>query len=160
MGRGFKFKLEGPLKLRKFNEEKRKIELGEINQEIHIVKEKIEELKNHIEEAYNSRENSLQAASSGFFVKFFPYYVETKYQEIKNQKMRLEALEKKYQKKMKEVEMAINSTKVVENLKEKKLLEYKKNLEKKDQDEIEESSMMRFHLFQKKGVIRGKGERG
>jgi flagellar FliJ protein len=143
MAKKFKFKLEGLLKLRHFKEEQLKVELGKINQEILGVKKKIDDLKVHIDETYRSQEKSFAGGTDGQFAKFFPYYIQAKREDIKNQENLLYSLEKRYQRKLSEVSKAMGESKVIHQMKDKDKETWKKATEKKEQGEIDELLSMR-----------------
>ncbi len=139
----FKFKLDGLLKVREFNEKKIKIELGEILREISAVEEKIAAANKAIEETYEAQETFMRDSSSGQMLQFFPLFIQGKKEEIKNRENLLWSLKKKYDKKIAELAQARGEVKVMENFKEKKKDEWTKEKNKKEQEAIEEILMMR-----------------
>lgn len=143
MAKRFKFKLEGLMKIRKFKEEQLKVELGKINQEIMVVKNRIAELQTHIKDAYTSQEATLKSQADGQLARFFPYFIQAKREDIKNQENLLYSLEKKYQKKLQEVSKAMGETKIIDGMKEDQKDKWKKENEKKEQENIDEVLSMR-----------------
>jgi len=143
MQKKFKFKLDGLLKVREFNEKKIKIELGEILKEISAVEEKIAVANKAIDEAYKSQEDLMKDPTAGQMVQFYPYFIQGKKEDIKNKENLLWALRKKYDKKIQELAEARGEVKVLENFKDKKKEEWRKDKEKKEQEAIEEILMMR-----------------
>lgn len=143
MAKRFKFKLEGLMKIRKFKEEQLKVELGKINQEIMVVKNRIAELHTHIKDAYTSQEATLKSQADGQLARFFPYFIQAKREDIKNQENLLYSLEKKYQKKLQEVSKAMGETKIIDGMKEDQKDKWKKENEKKEQENIDEVLSMR-----------------
>ena len=143
MGKKFQFKLEGLLKLRKFNEQKIKVELGEIVKEISAVENKIRELKSHIEETYESQDQVMKDSVNGQLARFFPYYIQAKREDIKNQENLLFSLKKRYEAKVKEMGKAMGEVKVIENFKDKELTEFKSEQNKKLEAELEENMLIR-----------------
>jgi flagellar FliJ protein len=143
MAAKFKFKLEGLLKLRHFKEEQLKVELGLINTEIQKTKNRISELQSHVEEAYNSQEASLKGSSDGRLARFFPYFIQAKKEDIKANENLLYSLERKYQQKLKEVSQAMGESKLIHNMKDKAKESWKKEKNKKEQEDIEEILHMR-----------------
>lgn len=143
MAKKFKFKLEGLLKLRHFKEEQLKVELGQINTEIQQTKNRIAELKAHVEEAYNSQEQSLKGRSDGRLARFFPYFIQAKKEDIKANENLLYSLERKYQQKLVEVSKAMGESKLIHNMKDKAKEAWKKDRDKKEQEDIEEILHMR-----------------
>lgn len=139
----FKFKLEGLLKLRRFDEQRVKLEIGQIVSEIQNTKERIAKLKADIEEAYEARDVELRGSVSGQFLQFFPMFVKGKEEDINNNESLLHALERKYQAKLLELNEARGKVKVVENLKEKEFTKFKKEWNKKQEEKIQDILMMR-----------------
>ena len=143
MAKKFKFKLEGLLKLRHFKEEQLKVELGKVNQEILQVKKRINDLKEHIDETYQSQEKVFAIGADGQFAKFFPYYIQAKREDIENQENLLFSLQKRYERKLAEVSKAMGESKVIHQMKDKDKESWKKEVEKKEQSEIDELLSMR-----------------
>ncbi len=143
MAKKFKFKLEGLLKIRKFKEEQLKVELGKINGEVLAVKNRIIQLNEEIREAYLSQEATLQSQADGQLARFFPYFIQAKREDIKNQENLLYSLEKKYQKKLAEVSKAMGESKVIDSMKESDKEKWRKERDKKEMEEIEEVISMR-----------------
>lgn len=139
----FQFKLEALLKLREFNEKRLKVELGEILSEIQATKDRIESIKRDIALSYDTQEEMMTNPSSGQVLQFFPYYIEGRKEEIKARENYLYSLERKYEYTLGELAKARGEVKVIENLKEKKKTEHKKEVEKKLQEDIEEAVMVR-----------------
>ena len=141
--KGFKFKLSGLLKVREFKERSLKVELGGILTQITEAEEEIEKLKMNIEETYEAQEAFLADPAAGDMIKFFPKFIETKNLAIDNQNNLIYALRKKFDQKQSELGKARGEVKVIENLKEKKETEYKKKLDKKYQEGIDELVQIR-----------------
>lgn len=143
MAKKFKFKLDGLLKVRHFKEEQLKVDLGQVNQEIAQVKARIAQLQQEIDDSYIEQEKVLESSSNGQLAKFFPYYIEAKREDIKNNENLLYALEKKFQKKLAEVNKAMGDSKVISDMKDKHKAQWKKDYEKKSQADIDEVLSMR-----------------
>lgn len=141
----FEFKLEALLKLREFNEKRLKIELGEILKQITETKDRIEQIKRDISLSYETQEKMMQNAASAQVLQFFPYYIEGRKEEIKARENFLYSLNRKYDFTLSQLAQARGEVKVIENLKEKKKTEHKKEVEKKLQENIEEAVMVRNH---------------
>lgn len=141
--KGFKFKLNGLLKVREFKERTLKVELGQILKQINGAEEEILKLKKDIQETYEAQETFMADPSAGEMIKFFPKFIETKNSAIDNQENLIYALKKKFDFKQKELATARGEVKVIENLKEKKQTEYKKKLEKKHQENVDELVQIR-----------------
>ncbi len=143
MAQKFKFKLDGLLKVREFKEKKIKIELGEILKEISNVEDQIAAANKAIDETYVAQEELMKDPAAGQMIQFFPYFIQGKKEDIKNKENLLWSLKKKYDKKIAELAEARGEVKVLENFKDKKQVEWKKDKEKKEQEAIEEILMMR-----------------
>ncbi|MCR9205933.1 MAG: flagellar export protein FliJ [Halobacteriovoraceae bacterium] len=151
MASKFKFKLEGLLKLRHFKEEQLKVELGKINSDIQKTKARIIELEDHMKNAYESQEDILSTNTTGQMARFFPYFIQAKREDIKNQENLLYSLERRYQLKLKEVSIAMGEAKVISKMKDKEKDTWKKEKDKKEQAEIEEVISMR-RKFKEEGL--------
>lgn len=151
MASKFKFKLEGLLKLRHFKEEQLKVELGKINTDIQRTKARIVELEEHVKNAYESQEEVLNTNTNGQMARFYPYFIQAKREDIKNQENLLYSLERRYQLKLKEVSIAMGEAKVISKMKDKEKESWKKEKEKKEQAEIEEVISMR-RKFKEEGL--------
>ena len=146
----FKFKLDGLLKVREFKEKRLKVELGEILTEMQAVKDDIKRLNENIHDTYQAQESFLADPSSGDMVKFFPRFIKTKKEDIKNRENLLYALQRKFDEKQVELGTARGEVKVIENLKEKKATEHKKKVEKKFQEDTDELVQIRRLLKETK----------
>lgn len=145
MAQKFKFKLDGLLKVREFNEKRIKVELGQLLKEITEVEDKIKKLHADIEEAYESQERFIETPTLGRMAQFFPQFIRAKKDEIKINENILYSLQRKYQAKVEEMSKAKGEVKVLENFKEKKKVEHQKQVDKKLQEMIEELTMNKKH---------------
>jgi flagellar protein FliJ len=141
----FKFKLDGLLKVREFREKKLKLELGEIMKEINSLKELNKELNNAISEAYRGQEQLLADSTGAKMLEFFPFFIEAKKEHIKNNENLIYSLQRKYEQKVHELTVAMGEVKVIDNLKDKEQTEYKKEADKKYQQDIEDLLHMKRH---------------
>lgn len=141
----FHFKLNGLLKVREFKEKKIKIELGEILKEITNVENDIAKMNKDIDETYKAQEDLMKDPSAGKMIQFFPYFIQGKKEHIKVKENELYALKKKYERKVGELAEARGEVKVLENFKDKKKTEWRKEYDKKIQEDMEEFVMLRQH---------------
>jgi flagellar FliJ protein len=139
----FKFKLDGLLKVREFNEKKIKIELGEILKEIGAANEQIAKMNKDIDDTYKAQEELVATSADGRLLQFFPFYIQGRKEDIKNKENLLWSLQKKYENKVQELAMARGQVKVLENFKDKKKVEWTKEKDKKELETIEELLMIR-----------------
>lgn len=136
--KGFQYKLEAVLKIRRFNEEKARVELGYIQQLVDQKKQEIEKEKNDIELLTTSREKELSMGIKGYELHLYPMYIQAKNNKMKqlNRDLRdlnfalSEAQEKWYKTRA--------DVKVLEKLREKELQQYKKDMNKKQDNALEE----------------------
>lgn len=142
----FHFKLNGLLKVREFKEKKIKIELGEILKEITRIENEIEKLHKDIDETYKAQEDLMKDPSAGKMIQFFPYFIQGKKEHIKVKENELYALRKKYERKVQELAEARGEVKVLENFKDKKKTEWRKEYDKKIQEDMEEFVMLRHNM--------------
>lgn len=139
----FKFKLDGLLKVREFNEKKIKIELGEILKEIGATEDLIAKMNRDIDETYKAQEELIATSADGRLLQFFPFYIQGRKEDIKNKENLLWSLRKKYENKVQELAQARGQVKVLENFKDKKKVEWTKEKDKKELETIEELLMIR-----------------
>lgn len=139
----FKFKLDAVLKLRESREKKLKTELGEIVQEIQSVKERMLEIDNDVEILYTSQEECVTTPSRGRMLRFYPEAVKRLKADKEANANLLAALNRRYERKVQELKMAMGETKVMAKMKEKDLAQYKREVQKKELETLEEIIMMR-----------------
>ena len=143
-----KFKLDSLLRFKKFKEHGIKVELGNINREIQKTKDEISELEDHVKEFHTFQRNMRPDKTVTItFFRFFSEYIKAKKENIKNKEVLLSSLEKKYSNKIQDMKIAMGETKVVDNLKTRQMMKYKKKLENKRQEEIEESMKRRLYYL-------------
>ncbi|MBT7608223.1 MAG: flagellar export protein FliJ [Bacteriovoracaceae bacterium] len=138
----FKFKLDGLLKLREFKENQLKVELGKLLQEIEETKSIILQLNIDLDEGYDAHSKVLYSGPGVKMLQFFPEYFQGKREDIKNKENLIHALNKKMEAKREELALARGEVKIVENLKEKKMIQFTKEKNKKDMEKIEDQLSM------------------
>lgn len=131
--------MEAILKLKEFNEEKAKIELGKVNKQIVEIDNKIEQHLIDIETAYSSQEEVLKSGSDGRFLQFYPFYTQSKQNTIIKLKQNRVELQKTADIKLKELIQCRNEVKVFEKLKEKDFMAWKKAMNKEQDQKVEEN---------------------
>lgn len=136
--KGFKFKLEALLKIRRLNEEECKQRIGRTQVEITRLKKIISQNDIDVAEVYEAQENLLSGGVSGQQVKFFPLFLEGK--KAHNDKVfsQIRDMEEKLQEQFKELNELRASVKVLEKLEEKDKEAFKKQRDKKMYENIEE----------------------
>lgn len=136
--KGYKFKLEALLKIRKLKEEQCKMQIGRIQVEISQLDQKIEDRSSYIGEAFTAQEIALQEGASGKELAFYPYFVEGNRASIRDIKQKKRSLEKQVQQLYLQLNKLRADVKVISKMKEKDQIKYKKNLEKKEFQNLEE----------------------
>ena len=142
MAKKYKFKLDGLLKLREFTEDKAKIELGKVNLKIQQNQDAIDNHKKDIETAYQSQEEVLKTATDGRFLQFYPLYFQSKDAAIKDLEKKKLVLMKEAEERMKDLLKARAEMKLMEKLKEKDFVDWKKARDKDMNNKIEENTQM------------------
>ena len=136
--KGFKFKLDALLKVRKLKEDQCKMELGRIQ----VMKQKkIDEIKRQnlgIDKAYGDQENTVQAGATGLDLRFYPYFMQGKRTNIRLLEQEIDALDRAIAEKNQELIELRGNVKVLESMKEKHLEKYKKETNKKIDLDLEE----------------------
>lgn len=142
----FDFKLKGLLKIREAREKVVKTQLGEILRQINILKEEIIGFRKAIDEAYKSQEKMMENAVDAQFLNYFPYYIKGQNDHIKLNENKIYSLQRRYDEKLKELQSAKADVHVIESLKEKAEVKYKKEVEKQLQDILDESSLRKEYM--------------
>lgn len=141
----FKFKLSGVLKLREFKEKEAMNAIAEVVAEIEATKAEISQIHKAIDKGYDSQESLKDSDIKGRQLAFYPMFFKGKNEHLKNCETRLAALEKKYQRRVQEYAVAQGEVKVIENIKEKEFQAYKKEFEKKIEENREEFVIMQMN---------------
>lgn len=136
--KGYNFKLEALLKIRKLKEEQCKMQIGRIQVEISQLDKRIADRSSYIGDAYTAQEIALKEGASGKEVTFYPYFVEGNRASIRDIKREKKHLEQQVQQLYQQLNKLRADVKVIAKMKEKDQLKYKKNLEKKEFQNLEE----------------------
>ena len=136
--KGFKFKLDALLKVRKLKEDQCKMEIGRLQVQ---KQEKVEEIKRQnlgIDKAYGDQEVSVEQGAKGLDLRFYPYYMQGKRTNIRLLEQEIAVLDREIAAKNKELIEHRANVKVLDSMKEKHKEQYKKALNKKIDNDIEE----------------------
>lgn len=136
--KGFKFKLDALLKVRKLKEDKCKMEIGRLQV---ARKQRLDNIDNQnlgISKAYGDQEASIAKGVTGLDLKFYPYFVQGKRANIQILKSEIRNLDFQIEQKYKELAKLRADVKVLDSMKEKHQEEYKKQLNKKRDQDLEE----------------------
>lgn len=136
----YKFKLDPLLKIRKLKEEQCKMEIGRCQVKIRELKEQIQAHDNSIDEAYESQEEALDKGIEGQAIQFYPYFVSGKTAHIKILEGEVEQIQKQVDRKFQELSRLRANVKVIEKMKHKDRVNYKRELNKKLESDLEESN--------------------
>lgn len=140
----FNFRLESVLKLREFKEKEVMNQIAEVVQEIENTKQEIADIHTAIDKGYSSQESLVDSSAKGQHYAFYPYFFKGKKEHLTQCEARLAALEKKYQRKIEEYAEAKGEVKVIQGLKDKAFAEYKKEYDKKVEENREEFVIMQM----------------
>ncbi|MFW5887315.1 MAG: flagellar export protein FliJ [Bacteriovoracia bacterium] len=138
----YHFKLQSLLRIREFAEHNVKLELGKINQEIAEVEAQIKQDHLDLDEAYKSQQAMLSNGTPGHMVQFYPLFTQGKKAHIDQLENKLWSLKKKYQNKLEELKEKRAAVKLMESLKEKDRIKYRKEqlkLEEKKREDLIQS---------------------
>lgn len=136
--KGFNFKLEALLKLREFNEQKVKTEVGKVLREISDIKKKMKGIEDSIKETYQAQEEVMKQPNDAHMLKFFPFYLKSRSEDLKVQEGLLKKTNEKYEELLQELKKARGEVKVLDNMKAREKNKFKKNRNKKESENIED----------------------
>lgn len=136
--KGYSFKLEALLKIRKLKEEQCKMKIGRIQVEISQLDKRIADRSDYINEAYSAQENALSEGASGREVTFYPYFVEGNRASIRDILLEKKQLQQQVQQLYLELNKLRADVKVIAKMKENDQTKYKKSLDKKEFQNLEE----------------------
>ena len=134
----FKYKLDPVLKLRNFEKKKVEIHLGQINKKILDIGNNIKEVTQQINEAYSVLNKSKDQRIENSYVLSLPHLLKVKTKELEkfqeelstNQRLRNEVIQK--------LNEVTGRFKIIEKDKQKKEVSFKKEKQKKIEQEIQD----------------------
>ena len=138
--KGHKFKLEVVLKLRKMKEDMCKMELGSLQKRMNELNGFISGHEQDIEEAYKEQEDALKTGLSAQSLHRYPMMISEKRDHIKRINQEKEHLTEEIDQKVQELAKLKGDVKVISNMKDKSLDEYKKRINKKINENLEEQN--------------------
>jgi flagellar FliJ protein len=144
----FNFKLQTVLRLKEFNENKVKIELGQINKKREKIRVEIKKCHENIKTAKNEENSILQNPVGADFITFYPRYIRAQNNKIALLEQELEVANEEYDEKLKELSRARGEVKTFEKLKEKAHDKYKQDLRRKEILDAEEAVNAKRHREQ------------
>jgi flagellar FliJ protein len=142
--RQFRFKLESLLKLRKLEGKKVKISLGRVLNEIQSNKTKVDRLKEKRDELQGQIDDCLKKTVSGQDLSFFLEYLSSVNNSILRKENEFLELKEKLDKARDDLIKVEREYKNILSLKEKKFYTFKKEIEKKEDDELDDFIIEKF----------------
>jgi len=140
----FKFRLDGILKLREFEEKKAKINFGKVLTKIELVQREIKKLNNDMGIGYDEMEALLKDKMSGRMLQFFPGYFEGIKAMIHQKENELKNLNDELKFRKLELKKAEGEYKSIDKLKEKAFEKFKKEIKRKEEIERDDHTIMKY----------------
>ena len=134
----YQFRLEAVRKVRAKKEELCRSELGMLMVEKQNLVEQIETLRHDIEGAYQEQEKHMAGGMKASHAAFFPMAVSGKEAKIREIQNDMSALDARIEAKKQELNQSRADLKLIENLKEKDFLDWKKAYNKETDLKVEE----------------------
>ena len=153
MKKKYKFKLDAVLKIRKLKEEQVKMEIGRLNVEINNYENMVKQHSDNISEAYQAQEAELGKGLVGLEARFHPYFVQGKRAHIEALQAEIKMLQAKREKLYHDLNTRRGEVKVIENLKEKDYQAFKKQMNKKINENLEEDVIKWSHQKRQEEMI-------
>ncbi|MAW07226.1 MAG: hypothetical protein CME61_02970 [Halobacteriovoraceae bacterium] len=144
----FKYKLDPVLKLRNFEKKKVEIHLGQINKKILDTENNINEVVQQINEAYSVLNNSKDQKIENSYVLSLPHLLKVKTKELENLQEELNTNHRLRNEVIQKLNEVTGRFKIIEKDKQKKEISFKKESQKKIEQEIQD-----LFLISKGGVI-------
>ena len=140
----FKFALEKVLKHKKILEDQAKKEFGEISKRLREQEKYLADLEADLKTAYENKYHIQKMGGNiGAYLEFFHNYNNAQKKMIENQKKIIQGFEKILEEKRQFLVQAARDHKTFTMLKEKKKLEFKKELNKREQKRLDEMNIAR-----------------
>jgi flagellar export protein FliJ len=138
--KGFKFKLDAVLKIRKLKEEQCKMAIGRIQVRMRELEGYIKGHSDGIDQAYQDQEQGLAQGMTGRELQFHPFFVGGKRAHIGQIEKEIEGLQEEVDELYEQLKQFRADVKVIDEMKEKETLKYKKKMDKKQFEELEEQN--------------------
>lgn len=136
----YQFRLEAVLKLRRLKEENCRIELGQLLMQLRKIEDQINHDRSQQSTYQDIQETSLKQGVTAGQLQAFPMLLAAKDTNIAYMLKQKERQEKLIEEKRQELATLKGELKVMENLKEKDFTEYKKAVNKENDQKIEEQT--------------------
>ncbi|MEI8345893.1 MAG: flagellar export protein FliJ [Pseudomonadota bacterium] len=141
--RQFKFKLQALLRMREFKEDRVKVEMGKIVQNMNQIREQIAKINHYIDEGHEAYAHKSEDKDGARYFKFIGEFIHFQRAALKQKEKEMREWQAKYDTKIQELEVAMGEVKVIENIKEKRFGNYRKELNKKMEEDVQEVAIMR-----------------
>lgn len=138
--KGHRFKLEAVLKVRKIREDLCKMELGKLQVRVDSLKKF---KRNHIldiEQAYYDQEEALKNGLNRQDLQKFPILIEEKRDHIKRIEVEMNDIKQNIEEKIRELAKLKGDVKLISNMKDKSIKNYRKQKSKKENTSLEEQN--------------------
>ncbi len=149
----YQFKLEAVLKLRKLKEENCKTELGMLNRELDAINDRITHENQEVGKYFQIQETSLAKGATAGKLQTIPGMIAAKDRMIKILEQKRMHQEDLIADKKEELAILRGELKVMENLKEKDFLEWKKAYNKEMDQKVEEQTQIWLRHREKKAIV-------
>ena len=147
------FRLEAVLKVRKIKEENCRMELGELIAQLNRIEDQLSHERKEIASYFTIQEDSLKNGMKAGLLQAFPMLVAAKDKNIELLLRDRAEQEKRIEQKKQELAVLRGELKVIENLREKDYLEYRKALNKEIDQKVEEQTQNWLQHQDKKGLL-------
>ena len=134
----FKYKLEPVLKLRNFEKKKVEIQLGQINKKILELENNIKQIKSQLDDAYYLLNNSENKKIENSYILYLPHLLKVKTKEKENLQAELNSNLSHRSEVIQKLNDATGRHKIFEKDKQRKEMSYKKDKQKKVEQEIQD----------------------
>lgn len=141
----FSFKLEPVLKIRIHEEELQKQAFARQMQQLVTLKERHDEVRDELERYSDEHEREHISLRSPAEYQRHYAFIQSKQQELARLDDEIEQSKERTEQERKKLIVANQKTRVLENLKEKKRLEYLKEVDREEQKVMNEIATQRFH---------------
>ena len=138
-----KFKLEGLLKLKKFNEQREKIKMGKILKKMGEQEIEISNLNESLKEMYTHQFKQLKEGVAGKDLRTYPIMIQSVRDKIENYKEGLIQLKQDYENSRRNLNTVLGEVEVLQKLEDEHKNKYHKYRNGKREREIEDIVNMR-----------------
>ncbi len=142
MGRVFNFKLKGLLKIREFREYKSKLELSNITNKLQKLNDDVTSIKEGIIVSYDKQKKLMKNSVDKEDLEILYNSIDLSRKIIDNKEKEIDNLKQLWSIKKKELNKKRADRKIISNIKDREFNKFKKELNKKYYQEIEDIFIM------------------